>query len=657
MDRVRQLRKWPALALVAVAILLGWSSSAGAAPEAPEAPTPACADDEGSWRDAIANFMEDVWIPIARGGGGDPAGDEAQVQEWADWVRGGRTHDGTAPAGTPEWIRSEIVDHNECFLIGRTPQPACPHPGGAQQVAPGPKYMFDRCWGSYAPANYDLGYKGGDDLLDRNTYQTMIYGSLMGFFWNIAKIAVRITLWIIGYAYSFDLNNPPYPGLVSDIGRKYNNRIVGPLILKNIAWFVLAAWAVLMAARGKLGHATSEIAVSIVMVGLATILVADIVKPPPKYMEEVATFMDMASGSVLVAARDQDPSRMTEAQLDTGAAVEPLQRQIHDVFIEQAYDYLNWGQRLTGECAVRRTNIISLGDNVDNEWARRYMARAPNDECKDEAAFNEQASSERMIGSLVYMIVAFALLGLLGVIGGSVVLAKFLFAALFALAVFAAVAAIFPTGGRRIAWHWMSAVAQLLMAVVGLSLILSALLLSVQVVLNTTNGIESLVERWFIVLGLLTTAWFGRRRMMNATRVAAQHMSNQLTRVTSAGAYWVQPIQGAVPGVDTTGMDTIANNVAVGAGVTSLVVGRNVAQRMDERRVARRALRNLEIMERTREGPYRRTEVERGPGGTVRTRTTFTQRRQMSPARPWRFPVMFLTHPLRYSPWARTGWP
>ena len=83
-----------------------------------------------------------------------------------------------------------------------------------------------------------------------------------------------------------------------------------------------------------------------------------------------------ASGTTArtTASRSAPPCRRNaETEQRVAGAVANMQRQIHCVFVEQPYDYLNWVRPLTGECADRRNQILAHGPHERDDEPRDMM--------------------------------------------------------------------------------------------------------------------------------------------------------------------------------------------------------------------------------------------------------------------------------------------
>jgi hypothetical protein len=298
--------------------------------------------------------------------------------------------------------------------------------------------------------------------------------------------------------------------------------------------------------------------------------------------------MDKASVDLLVAGQGKDPAGNDR---DISQVVDDVQKRIHHVFIEQPYDYLNWGHILEdnpnsdGDCADVRTRVLAFGPHESDPWPREQMRAAG---CEEEADFNAEPSTQRLLGALFSMfaglVVAFVLLA----VSLTVVVAKFMALAMFALSPFAAVAAVLPGSSRRLTWLWATTLVQAVLAVIGMSVLLSLLLLGIHHLLDENIRV-GLAERFFVMnLAVLSVA-LGRRRMLAGGQAAAGRLTDNLTnvRLGGGGAAWQGP--SGTAGANLLNIDRGLRQAAWGVGTagvaTAVAGGRMVAQRARERRM------------------------------------------------------------------------
>ncbi len=241
--------------------------------------------------------------------------------------------DDTSSSG--DYIGTYPVEHMYCYVNGRWRRgdklTNCE--SAEEQAAEG--LVPEDCWGAQLTGKYDIGYDGGDAL----SFGRRITGWWTDLFFNIGKGGVQLSLWAIDWAYEFDLSK--YDHIAILIGDGYTSNITkNPgFHLYDLAWLLLVAWCGVAALRGRGSMAAGEIVVSIVVVLLSMQLMAN----RGDYMTTVWNLMDKASADLLVAGQGDDPAGNTR---DITQVVDDVQKRIHTVFVEQPYDYLNWGHIL-----------------------------------------------------------------------------------------------------------------------------------------------------------------------------------------------------------------------------------------------------------------------------------------------------------------------
>jgi hypothetical protein len=407
---------------------------------------------------------------------------------------------------------------------------------GAEPTA----FLPDGCWGAYPTSNYDIGADPGG----YTDFANRMYGGTTAWYFNVGKGALQLSLWTVEWALvRFDIRG--YDGIAESSGQGFNEGLVSNarLPFAELAWLVLFGWAGYTALRGRLGSAGSEILVSIVLMGLSTVLMAN----QDMYMESTWDLMDKASTALLVVAQGDDPVDYEDqggsdrAKERRRQVVRDLQGGIHEAFVEQPYDYLNWGT-LLGEaddpdndlraCAAARDEILASGPHGGSPVPRMQMRDAGTD-CAQLAAFNEEASLARMTGAGFVLLASLVLAVLLGLVSLSVMVAKLLVVLVFVLAPFAALVAILPGYGRRLAWAWVSALIQLVSAIVVMTFVLSALLIATDGLLRLTAGAHP-VERFVLLNVLVFAAYIIRERQLANLQAFAAWLADYLSTVRGA---------------------------------------------------------------------------------------------------------------------------
>jgi hypothetical protein len=490
--------------------------------------------------------------------------------------------------------RDEVVVHPGCDNVADRPQSEegtnALDGGGWRQEGndPGAAFLKDflpeRCWGRYPATNYDIGYKapefGDADLA------AWMWGNSTAFAYNIGKGAVTLSLWAVDWAFvGFDIRD--YDDAVGGTGAQ---RFAGWLIYHpsfpfvELAWLVLFAWAGYTALRRRMGVAGGEILMSIVLVGLSAVLLDN----QRDYMDSTWGLMDRASTALLAAGQGEDPVDYEDADPETARRnrqllVDGLNGGIFEAFVELPYDRLNWGESLTGACAERRNWIVARGPWGTKDGPRDAMGEA--DGCEHLVAFNEEPNGERLLGAVLVMLASLVLAVLLALVALTVVVAKLLAVVIFVLTPFAALVAILPGHGRRLAWAWVTGLIQVVIAVVGMSFLLAFLLLVTDGLLEWTEGVN-LIERFFVLNLMVFIVFFARKRLLASSQSFAGRLGDYWSATRGSGAAWAGAGPGA--GIDLIAGERAAKVAAVTAGLATAIpvglAGRSWAIRWRERR-------------------------------------------------------------------------
>ena len=391
--------------------------------------------------------------------------------------------------------------------------PCQPTDGSAKITADG-AIVPDDCWGEFPSSHYDIGCdEGAWNHVGRKVYCTFTDLTYQG-----ARSATATALWIVEWAYAFGVYER-LGGPAIAIAESYEQNMIGPLGLAELAWFYAIAWAGLQMLRGKLSLAGGELAASVVMAALAAILLAN----PSGYLDGAFDTMGTVSGALLSTGTGKPPP---DDALDADAVLQPLQAHLHQAFVEDPYDHLNWGgSDMPTACRGMRDRIVALGPWGNSDAPRDAMEMAG---CQDQADFNHDPSGQRLFGAVLTMTAALVMVVLIGLVSLTIVVAQIVAVILFAVAPFAALGAILTGGARRLALGWIAAVIRVILVVIGMSFVLSMLLLTVEALLSA--GAEAdLIER-FALVNIVVIAMFGaRRRVLHAGAEMANSIGGKLS--------------------------------------------------------------------------------------------------------------------------------
>lgn len=618
--RLGRLARWLVLALIALTVVMGWAGVAEAGPAAPEEPTvpqdaecpegvpeqrsgngPLCARiecDDRNALDKLGDIISDddtpTYVLVIPRGDGNP--DNDTVYDW-DWY--------------VYQARKEAEEEKNCALAAHSPSNRCrtrqSDQGGRRgrdtsdsDLSEDWSFPFpDGCWGPYDSSHYQLSYDEGGVL----AFNRKLWGAVTTFVFMLGKGAIEISLFLVGHAFAFDLTE--YTDFSHGIARNYQVDFIQqplapdhPWNLEDIAWVTLFSFAGFKALRGKLTMAGGEIVLSIVVASLAVVLVTQ----RDDYMETTAALIDDTSSALLLAGTSHDPTGNTPREMN--GAVRLVQGSLYQEFVGGPYDWLNWGPAENLEmdkCRNARNRILQAGLTHDGGWSRNFMRRQG---CIDAANYNADASSQRLLGATLTMVVGFGAALAIGLLALTVLVSKFVVALLFAVVPFAAVAAVLPGTGRRLAWGWLGTLVQSIVAVVGASFVLTFLMLAVvnvQRSLPNSDG-EDMTRRWIAILLILIVVYLARQRMLRASQRLATSVADNLTRLSPASANWA----GGVPtGLNLQSLEGPASKLAAAPGAGTLAAldagRRSLVARHQRRDAAKRALKNLQKMERYKE--------------------------------------------------------
>jgi hypothetical protein len=458
----------------------------------------------------------------------------------------------------------------------------------------------DDCWGSFPSSHYDIGCDEGA----WNHVVRKVYCALTDLAFQTGRAMTSTALWLVGWSFGLDLQSR-LGSFATDIGDRLEHNLIGPLGLLHFVWLYAVAWAALQAMRGRVAMAGGELLVSIVIASLSAFVLTN----PAGYLAGVFETMHGASTAVLAAGTGQPVAD----DHDT-AVLHPVQAEIHRAFVEEPYDYLDWGHSLTGTCAEVRDRVLASGPHSNDDDPRQMMRAAG---CTEEADFNHDPSGTRMFGATLTCIAAISVVALLALMAMTLAVAQVLAIVLFALAPLALLAGILPGAGRELLWRWGMALLRAVFAVVGMSFVLAMLLMTVSAVLTGTEAI-GLVERFALVNTVVIAMFVARKRILTAGHNATAQLGHRLASRRAGGlreAHWMTAP--ALAG---------ATGFALGAGIgpdratrSSRLTGTLTRNHMAERRMRRHSDRA-----RNQVVARERSDLRLGLDGEPERRSTIT---------------------------------
>jgi hypothetical protein len=463
----------------------------------------------------------------------------------------------------------------------------------------------DDCWGRFPSSHYDIGCDEGA----WNHISRKVYCAFTDLAYQGARTSTAVGLWLVGWSYGFDVYDR-LGGHAIAIADTYERHLIGPLGLGHFVWFLAIAWAAATGLRGRVTAAAGELGVSFVVAVLAGVFLAN----PAGYLHGLFDTMGSISGALFATASGQPPP---EDGRDADVVLAPLRAEIHGAFVEAPYDYLNWGGPLTGTCAAVRDRILADGPHGTDGRPRDTMTAAG---CAAQAEFNHDPNGSRLFGAVLTLVAAGIMVVLVALVAVTVVVAQMVAIVLFSLAPFALLAGVLPAGGRTLAWAWLGALGRVLLAVVGMSFVLSLLLLTVQALLAATTDV-GLVERFALLNVVIATMFIARKRILAGGHHIASHLAQRLaTRRPGAAPV---PAWMAAPAV--AGVSGFALGASLGADRPTRS-GRLAGTVARDRMANRRLHKHAKAAERRagRTTARQRTEITVDADGNPEWRTAVT---------------------------------
>jgi hypothetical protein len=615
--------------LVATVVVVGWSTAAGADEDPDDEVTTdleCLMSPQQMIPGSFGSYVSEQMIPgygsvqSARRMAWMLTNIGIEVPGWANELLGNTT---TVEVQGPRWYvdeaTTEAEDYDNCALAWWRPVGDCRRPMHGDSPGPGDgdddrlgepdapgrngltRFLPDKCWGPYPADSYDLYYDAGGFL---DMWPRKVWAGMTGFFHQVGKGAMQLALGLVGFAFT-TFRVIDYEDVALTAASQYQDNLIGPFGIVDIAWLALVGFVALKALRGRLGVAVGEVAMTVVMLTLASTLMAN----REGYLEGAATSMDQLTVSILAAGSGEDPAT---ASGDAYWYVRPVQKALFVEFIDRPYDYINFGGEITEKaCIKRRDRILYAGVPSDGGWAIRYMDGRSEDDtrCDAHALAMGAPTASRMLIALITMLVCIGVALIVAGAALTMLIAKVLLLVLFAVAPFAAAGAALPGVCRRLTWGWVGIFVQAMTAAAGMSFVLSMFLLGFQGVVDRTDEMSPF-ERWVVMLVIVGVLYLVRLRILGASKAVATAVADNLTRLSPAAAHW----QGGTDiGLDLrTAQRYIARGSLTGAGYfmrQSPLLGvaaaagatRMAGNAYGRRRTQRHGLANLRKMERYRE--------------------------------------------------------
>ncbi|MDF1595140.1 MAG: type IV secretion system protein [Acidimicrobiia bacterium] len=405
-----------------------------------------------------------------------------------------------------------------------------------EELYPPTDYPTSETNGIVGIGRYDIGCSNAGFVGD---VACVTIGTATDLVFSIAKLLVAVAIWLLETAAGFVIE-AALTDAATTVADLLDGRVLGPMRLSHLGLVVSALYMGFQFLRGRVGAGAGEFAVTLIVFA---VLVS--ISTGSGFGGAVTATMQVAGGiSAEIVSLAADTDQGGDISDRVGAA-------LMAGFVRDPYDTINWGQPLPpGSCADARNQALASGPHSFDDTPRQLMEAAG---CETNASFNAEASVSRLVGSLLYLVVAAAALALFVITAFTLVVAKGLALFLIALLPIALYAGLFPGAGRSLLWHWVAALVRVVALVIVMGVFLALLVTGLNGLLSVAGGMWT---RFLLVIFFMAVMAVGRRQLLD---ISARFADSTLARLEgnriggSHGATWIRPYQsGGLTGLGVT---------------------------------------------------------------------------------------------------------
>ena len=405
-----------------------------------------------------------------------------------------------------------------------------------EELYPPTDYTTDDSRGIVEIGRYDIGCANDGFVGDVGC---LTVGTTTNLIFSIGKMLVAVAIWLLEAATGFVIE-----GALTDaataVADLLDGRVLGPMRLSHLGLVVSALYMGWQFLRGRVGAGAGEFALTLIVFAVLV------------HITTGPGFGGAVTGAMRTAGGISAEIVSLAADTDRGADVsDKLSGALMAGFVRDPYDTISWGQLLDGTgCADARNQSLASGPHGFDDAPRQLMEAAG---CQAQAGFNAEATVGRLVGALLYLVVAAAALALFVITAFTLVVAKGLALFLIALLPIALYAGLFPGAGRSLLWHWVAALVRVVALVIVMGVFLAMLVTGLNGLLDTGGGLWT---RFLLVIFFMAVMAVGRRQLLD---ISARFADSTLQRLEGGqiggahGATWIRPYQaGGITGLGVT---------------------------------------------------------------------------------------------------------
>jgi hypothetical protein len=423
--------------------------------------------------------------------------------------------------------------------------------------------------GDAQTAAYDIGCDEGA----WNAFLRKMWCGIQTIPFSLGKWFITLSVGLLNWSLAFGVATG-LSRLAGKLSDAYDTNILGRLDVRDLAWIVAVFVAGFHLLRAKFADGARELATTFIIAVLGGIIIAN----PQGYLDGS---VDLAKHTTALSVRAVDGTMNDQPAEDEEAVRQRIGSVLHRTFVAETYDLINWGEPLTGECAVARDEVLADGPWGGDDRPREIMRQHG---CTKQADYNEEPTDQRAFLSLTAFAGSALVSVLLGILAVAVLAAQVTLVALFSGASVAWVIALFP-GGRAILWWWVSRVVWAILITFASTFLLSWISITLTVVLNATADVD-VVQRCLIALVVVAVAFKFRSSIDKGIDAASARIAATMNSATGprGAAKSAAPPAAAGSGfqpMSWSPTQTALTAAAAGASIagTAITVARTSAQR------------------------------------------------------------------------------
>lgn len=397
-------------------------------------------------------------------------------------------------------------------------------------IAPGPDP------GTHPTSHYDIGYDQGGTCVCASRRLT---GWWTAFFFTaagwITRIGLGIINWVLNFQFARLLMEP-----AQRIADAYQNDVVGRVGAAPFFLFITAFWALVLTATGRLGRGLAELGTSLVILAFAAAFWTN----PAASLTRGLEFTAGVSSEIAAVTT----GAQVDAPTPSNAVGASMARSIHQTFVENTHQIINWGRLIPegDQCRAVYDAAVASGPWGTSSKPRVAMKEAG---CRVEDKFNRDPSFDRLASAFLVMIGSLLLMAMLVLVAYELLKAQLGIVVAVVTWSFALPTGALPGWGRGFFWGWIANTVTHLINVLAMMMMLALTLVAVSAVLETTES-ERLVPQMLSVIVVVAIGLFKRKKFMESGQRAASRFASRMSggRASASSSGW---LAGSLAGIGT----------------------------------------------------------------------------------------------------------